>query len=153
MPADLHVTVAARLQAVDQRYTANRQALIEVLRSAGRPLATPDIVAADGSLPQSSVYRNLAVLESAGAVRRVLGTDEFLRYELAEDLTEHHHHLVCESCGQVDDVTLPARLERTLDQAVAELAAGTGFVVDHHRLDLVGTCARCARPATRKGAR
>ena len=46
-------------------------------------------ILAVGSLPQSSAYRNLAVLEACGVVHRVAGTDELARFERAEDLTEH----------------------------------------------------------------
>ena len=46
-------------------------------------------------LPHSSAYRHLADLQIAGLVRRVAANDEFARFELAEDLTEHHHHLHC----------------------------------------------------------
>lgn len=143
MAADLHLTVASRLEAGDQRYTARRQALVGVLAAAGRPLTISEIVAAEPSLPQSSVYRNLGVLEQTGSVRRVHAADEFVRYELAEDLTGHHHHLVCTECGAVEDLTMAPQLERSVEQAVDEVAAGTGFRVQHHRLDLIGVCARC----------
>lgn len=144
MTADLHVAVAARLGAVDQRYTANRQALVEVLRRAGRPLSIPEILLAEPSLRQSSVYRNLGVLEQAGGVRRVLAADEFARYELAEELTEHHHHLVCRRCGSVEDVTLRPSAERAVERAVDDAAADAGFLAEHHRLDVIGLCRRCA---------
>jgi Fe2+ or Zn2+ uptake regulation protein len=94
-------------------------------------------------MAQSSVYRNLAVLERAGVVHRIVTTDEFARYELAEDLTEHHHHLICASCGDVTDFTVPADVERSLEAALSTVAERSGFQVRHHRLDLVGTCPRC----------
>ncbi len=145
MAADrtLHEDAAARLSGIDQRYTASRQALVSILAAGGKPLSIPDVIAARRDLPQSSVYRNLAVLESAGVVRRVIGSDEFTRYELAEALTDHHHHLVCTSCGEVADVRLPPRLERSMERAIEEVTAGTGFRSLGHRLDLVGLCAAC----------
>lgn len=143
VPVDLHATVATRLRQVQQRYTKGRQALVDVLAGAGRPLSIPEILAADPSIPQSSVYRNLTVLEQADVVRRLRGGDEFSRFELAEDLTTHHHHLVCVSCGSVDDYTVPLRFERTMAKAIDEVAAETGFRAEFHRLDLVGVCARC----------
>ena len=143
MSSELHTTVAARLQRVEQRYTAGRRQLIDALAEAGRPQSIPEIIAGGSSVPQSSIYRNLAVLEQADCVRRVLAADEFARYELAEDLTEHHHHLVCVECGAVDDFKVPAALERSMDRALAEISADTGFVAESHRLDLVGRCARC----------
>lgn len=144
MSSDVHAVVAGRLADVDQRYTGARRSLVDVLAGAGRPLSIPEIVATSADLRQSSVYRNLAVLEQAGAVRRVQANDEHGRFELAEDLTEHHHHLVCTGCGTVTDFTAPARLERTVLRAIEEVAAGTGFHPQSHRLDLLGLCAACA---------
>src|SRR5439155_412449 len=146
-----HPSVAAALDRVGQRYTRNRVALVEVLAAAARPLTIAEVLEANTGLPQSSVYRNLAVLEQAGTVRRVMAGDEFARYELAEDLTEHHHHLVCADCGSVIDFTMPGRLERVLDATVDDIAAATGFRVHSHRLDLVVdgvvTAAAVALPA------
>ena len=140
---DVHEIVAARLQTDGQRYTTNRRRLVDVLMQAGRPLPIPEILAADPRLPVSSAYRNLVVLEHAGAVGRMLGS-EGARYELAEGLLAHHHHLVCLSCGVVADVTLSARSERALDAAGNEVTAATGFRATGHRLDIIGACARCA---------
>ena len=140
----LHDEIAARLRDVGQRYTGNRRALVDVLDRVARPVPIPEILKADDALPQSSVYRNLSVLEAAGVVRRVLGVDEFARYELAEHLTDHHHHLVCTSCGDVADVRLSRRAERSVERAISEISAEAGFHLSGHRLDLVGTCANCA---------
>lgn len=143
MRTDLHEITAQRLRLEGQRYTRNRHALVEILGDADRPLALAEVLAQDDALAQSSVYRNLAVLEAAGVVRRVAATDEFARYELAEDLTEHHHHLLCTGCGSVEDFVLPVRVERAVDTALAAVADEVGFQGVHHRLDLLGLCGRC----------
>jgi Fur family transcriptional regulator, ferric uptake regulator len=141
---DVHATVDGRLRAVGQRYTDSRRALVSVLVDAAQPLAIPDIVAARPGLPQSSVYRNLAELERAGVVRRIVTTGEFACYELTEDLTEHHHHLICSVCGSVSDFTVAPKLERDLAAALARAAHDRDFRIQAHRLDLVGVCAGCA---------
>jgi Fe2+ or Zn2+ uptake regulation protein len=143
---DLHDEVSRRLAAVDQRFTSGRRGLVEVLAAADRPLSVPDIVAASPSgaaLPQSSVYRNLTVLAEAGVVRRIVGTDEHARFELAEDLAGHHHHLLCLTCGSVIDVSAAPRLERALSEAARLAAEEVGFEVTEHRIDLVGVCSSC----------
>jgi Fur family transcriptional regulator, ferric uptake regulator len=141
---DLDDEAAARLQRLDQRYTRARRTLVEVLASAEAPLSIPQLLARDRGLAQSSAYRNLAVLEQAGVVHRIVGSDEFSRYELAEDLTRHHHHhLICSRCGEVQDFTAPASIESDLERALRRVAVQHGFDADHHRLDLVGTCANC----------
>jgi Fur family ferric uptake transcriptional regulator len=141
--SDVHAIVAARLRADGQRYTESRRKLVEILAGAERPLSIPDVLAAEPSLPQSSAYRNLVVLEQAGTVGRILAPDGAL-YELAEGLRGHHHHLVCLSCGAVTDVTLSSGSEQAIETGTGEVAAATGFQPTGHRLDIVGVCARCA---------
>ncbi|HLG68356.1 MAG TPA: Fur family transcriptional regulator [Acidimicrobiales bacterium] len=145
MVEDLHARVATRLRRVGQRYTPGRRLLVDALATSTRPVTTAELAAAEGRLPQSTIYRNLALLEQAGVVRRVLGSDEYSRFELAEELTgHHHHHLVCVSCGTVEDFEAPRRIEQGLDAALDALTNGTGFRAEAHRLDVLGTCARCA---------
>lgn len=144
MTSEIHVTVASRLRRDGQRFTKGRQALVDVLEAAGRPLTLPEILAADDSVAQSSAYRNLTVLERADVVRRIATSGEWARFELAEDLTEHHHHLICGSCGTVEDFTVGDELEAAVDRALHRIARRRGFTPEHHRLDLVGTCADCS---------
>lgn len=105
----------------------------------------PELLDALALSAQSSVYRNLSVLELAGVVRRVRGEDELTRFELAEDLTgRHHHHLLCSACGRITDYAPPSRLEQAVQHAMVEVTSQTGFVPQAHRVDLVGLCATCA---------
>ena len=84
------------------------------------------------------------MLEQAGVVRRVITEGDFARFELAEDLTEHHHHLVCSSCGRVEDVRVPPAFEADMDRTLDRLARKARFATVSHRLDLIGTCRECA---------
>jgi Fur family transcriptional regulator, ferric uptake regulator len=142
--SDLHVEVASRLRANAHRYTSRRRDLVEILRRAGQPMSIPDILTGRRGLAQSSVYRNLAVLEQSHVVRRVVTGEDFAHFELAENLTEHHHHLVCSRCGTVEDVTIPTKLERSMERALDDVAESTGFTTVSHRLDLIGICRNCA---------
>jgi Fe2+ or Zn2+ uptake regulation protein len=141
--AALHDIAAARLRRDGQRYTTGRKALVEVLAASPHPLPIAEILGESGDLAQSSVYRNLAVLERAAVVSKVITNGEWACFELAEDLTSHHHHLICSDCGTVRDVEVPADVEAALDHALAGLAAADGFVLERHRLDLVGRCGGC----------
>lgn len=145
MALDVHSFIGGRLHDLGQRYTSGRRTLVDVLGRAGRPLTTAELVASRRGLSQSTTYRNLALLEQAGVVHKVIGGDEFTRYELAEELTgRHHHHLVCVRCGAVEDFEAPGKVERGLADAIGHLTEGTGFRTEAHRLDLLGTCANCA---------
>lgn len=140
---DLDDEVATLLRRADQRYTTGRRRLVAALQAGDGPLTITQILAEDETLAQSSVYRNLTILEEVGAVTRIVTRDDFARYELAEDLTGHHHHLICSTCGDVADFALSSRFEAILDRALNEAADEVEFSVEAHRLDLVGTCAEC----------
>jgi Fe2+ or Zn2+ uptake regulation protein len=143
MTDDMHGVVERRLRLIDQRYTSGRRAIVDLLVSAGHPVSIGDIAERLPGLPRSSAYRHLTDLHAAGLVRRVTASDEFTRFELAEDLTEHHHHLLCVNCGKVIDVTLPATFEQQAAEAIGQLADAEGFEAHSHRLDVLGLCAAC----------
>jgi Fur family ferric uptake transcriptional regulator len=140
---NLHELVEVRLRRVDLRYTSGRRAIVELLASVGHPVSISDIAAKLPDVPRSSAYRHLVDLQGAGVVRRITAEDEFARFELAEDLTEHHHHLLCVSCGRVIDVTPTPAFERVVAKMVLELAAQHCFRPTTHALDVIGHCANC----------
>ena len=146
---ELHRTVRQRLADQSQRYTNGRQELVEALVAADGPVTLPALLGAARTLPQSSAYRNLLVMEQAGVVRRLVHSTGHAHYELAEDLTSHHHHLICQTCGTITDIDFGSRLERSLDAAFAEITAKARFNPRHHAIDIYGECASCASPAPR----
>ncbi|MEM7275688.1 MAG: Fur family transcriptional regulator [Actinomycetota bacterium] len=144
VPNQVHQLAATKLAAVSQRYTANRRCVVDVLLNLPGPATIGEVLEAGDSLAQSSTYRNLVILEDVGVVHRIVTSDDHARFELTEEVTgHHHHHLICESCGRIIDVTLEATVEHALEQALARGAAANGFVGLHHRVDLIGLCADC----------
>jgi Fur family transcriptional regulator, ferric uptake regulator len=141
--AELHRAAHERLHNLGQRYTTGRRSLVVTLAASPHPVTLPDLLERDSALPQSSAYRNLSVLEQAGVVRRLVHSTGHAHYELAEDLTTHHHHMICENCGIIRDITLAAKLERSLDKAFADVTETLGFSPRHHAVDIYGLCADC----------
>jgi Fe2+ or Zn2+ uptake regulation protein len=113
------------------------------MAGAKRPLTIPEILAAADTVTMSSAYRNLTILCEADVARRVSGADDLGRFELAEDLAGHHHHLQCTSCGTLADFAASPQLERALVEAARRVAAETGYDITGHRLDFDGRCPRC----------
>jgi Fur family transcriptional regulator, ferric uptake regulator len=144
--SDVDQIAGARLRRLGQRLTPRRQSLLSVLGSAGHPLTIHEILDRGTGLAMSSAYRNLTVLEQAGVVHRIITREDFARYELAEELTEHHHHLVCSSCGLVRDLSSDLTVERLM-RAASERAAEQGFTPVAHRLDIIGLCEDCSQAA------
>ncbi len=97
------------------------------------------------SVPLSSLYRTLAVMNESGVVSTHHSGQGLTRYELAEWLTGHHHHLVCTRCGTVDDIEIDVEHERQLEVLVSTLAGGANFDVSDHSLEIDGLCHRCQR--------
>ncbi len=139
----VHDRVAEQLAQARQRYTSGRRRLVTLLVAAGRPLSLPELLDLDPDLPQSSAYRNLDLLEGTGLVRRIATETDHARYELAESLLGHHHHLICTSCGSIQDVRLPPDVEQAVEVALTAAATGLRFRPSWHTLDLHGTCAGC----------
>ncbi|MFM1753056.1 MAG: hypothetical protein RL119_2018 [Actinomycetota bacterium] len=141
---NIHDVAQERLSTINQRYSTRRRRLVEALVQSPHPLVATDIVDLNDDLPQSTVYRNLAVLETAGVVVKVLTNGDRAAFELAEDLKGHHHHLVCVDCGIVLDIEIPVAVEKILDDGLRDVAEKTGFTLIGHRLDLMGRCSSCS---------
>ncbi|HEX2738902.1 MAG TPA: Fur family transcriptional regulator [Rubrobacter sp.] len=81
-----------------------------------------------------TVYRTLDLFGELGLVRR-LDLGDGARYELADD---HHHHLICEECGTVDEFEqCPLDLRRLPPQL------GSDFEVRAHSVEVYGRCSAC----------
>ena len=143
----LHEDVKQRLAVAGHRYTDGRRALVTVLASAQRPLTLRDIVSRVPEVPQSSAYRNLEALREGGIVVRISAGGDRAHFELTEALLGHHHHLICVSCGTIEDMRIDGALEAEVDRALIGAAGKAGFTPLRHCLDLYGECAACGQVA------
>ncbi len=113
------------------------------------PATIAELLEAGKGLAQSSTYRNLVVLEEVGVVHRIVTSDDHARFELTEAITgQHHHHLICEICGIIIDITLDPMVESALERSLAQGASAHRFRGVHHRVDLVGVCRNCDDPVS-----
>lgn len=133
-----------RLEGESLRLTPARRLVIEKLHGSSGPQSAADLAAAlAGSVPLSSLYRTLTVLERTDVIERFPDQAGVARFELAEWLTGHHHHMTCTVCGETSDVGVPGDLETTVAGIVSEVGKRFAFTVTGHRLDLQGVCSRC----------
>ena len=138
-----HRQVEQRLSDHDVRYTRGRRAVVTALDAADGPRSAAELAPDLPSVPLSSLYRSLAVLEEADVVVPHLSTKGVARYELAEWLAGHHHHLVCVECGRVEDVDVPERYEAQVHELVGVLSSQASFTATNHALEIEGTCSEC----------
>jgi Fur family ferric uptake transcriptional regulator len=88
---------------------------------------------------RATVFRTLDLLVELGVLNRLHTDEHCSSYIVCAD--QHHHHLVCERCGSVQEIS-DARVER----AVRAMAAESGFRAREHHLEIVGVCERCQVP-------
>jgi Fur family transcriptional regulator, ferric uptake regulator len=89
---------------------------------------------------RATVFRTLDVLVELGVLNRLHTDDRCSSYIVCAD--QHHHHLVCERCGSVSEIS-DARVER----AVRTMAVESGFRAREHHLEIVGVCKQCQSPS------
>lgn len=120
--------------------TKQRVGLISMLRKARRPLQAEKIASTlEGKMNLTTVYRSLDQLVEAGLVRRIdLGRNHAL-YELADS---HHHHIVCRTCGLIEDVT--ACIPTSVTDSVLK-KVNTFSSIENHALEFFGVCKPCAK--------
>jgi Fur family transcriptional regulator, ferric uptake regulator len=132
-----HATEALREAGL--RATRQRMTVLEALR--GRPDTVTaqtlhwELRQAGEPIGLTTVYRTLTALADAGFL------DTFERegeqaFRLCAD--GHHHHLVCETCNRVEEITA-----EEVERWVAEVAHRRGFQVTGHRADIFGVCPAC----------
>ena len=135
----------SRLTAHEIRYTKGRRQVIRTLARADGPRSASELHKdLDEAVPLSSLYRSLSVLTRAGVLSPHHGTGGVIRYELAEWLMGHHHHLVCDSCGAIDDIELTEDLEAVLNEVVSRATGRRKFTATGHSLEIAGHCTSCS---------
>jgi Fur family ferric uptake transcriptional regulator len=132
----------ATLERGGYRSSAPRTAVLTALADLGCSVTAKEIAdrlsAGGRDVGLASIYRALELLERLRLARRVDAGEDVARYEPVDPAGAHHHHLVCDRCG---DVSAFEDLE--LERAIAKLAARVDFAVDAHDVTLRGACPAC----------
>lgn len=122
-----------------------RRAIVEKLGAQECAVSAVDLddqLRADGQrVGRATVYRTLEKLMELGLVERldlgVAGT----RYEATRHGPDHHHHLVCDRCGEVVPFA-----DKRLEKAIEQVAKDLDYDVVGHEVVLRGRCGTCDEP-------
>lgn len=140
----LHNKVEKSLRSQGMRYTSNRRELVSALEDTRGPLTVDQLYqATQQRVPFSSIYREVRALFEAEVLSLIRGTDRSNRFELAEWLSGHHHHMVCVRCMAISDIALPPRGESQLAELADRAATDTGYRITDHTLEIEGVCPDC----------
>ena len=90
-----------------------------------------------GSVSHQAVYDVLRALTGAGLVRRIQPAGSLARYEVR--VGDNHHHVVCRTCGQVQDVDCAVG-----DAPCLTASDDAGFRIDEAEVVYWGRCRTCS---------
>jgi Fur family ferric uptake transcriptional regulator len=85
---------------------------------------------------RATIFRSLDLLLTLGVIERIDLPNGEHAYVACEP--EHHHHVVCSSCGRSSDFD-----DAELSAVVETVTRRTGYRIDTHRLELFGLCESC----------
>lgn len=128
------------LRDVDLKATRARLAVLKVLENTDKPL---DVMTIKSELKKqgvdadpATIFRMMNSFFDKGIVREINFQESKLRYEYSAK--EDHHHLVCENCGVIEDIS-----DCNIDTWENEICGKKGFLVKHHSLEFFGLCKNC----------
>lgn len=122
------------------RLTPQRLAVLRILAdSAGHPSVEyiyERVRKQHPMMSRATVYKTVETLKEMGQVLELEFSSASNRYDGRR--AELHPHLICRTCGKIEDLELPA-----LMREATEVAEKTGYELVGHRLDFYGLCPRC----------
>jgi Fur family ferric uptake transcriptional regulator len=126
------------------RVSVPRSAVVETLADLGCSVTAKEIADSLHERGQdigvASIYRTLELLDRLRLTRRVDQAEGVARYEPIDPSGEHHHHIVCDTCGEVS-----AFEDSDLERAIERLASRVDYAIDAHDVTLRGECPTCRR--------
>lgn len=120
------------------RVTKGRVNVLSYLKKQSKPVSIKKIHQDIDSLDRVSLYRMMDSFEKNGIVSSHDIGHGHLDYELTHD--NHHHHLVCESCGVIEDVTI-CDFETTKQSILSSVKNFQS--ITQHKVTLLGQCKAC----------
>ncbi|MBU2437819.1 MAG: transcriptional repressor [Acidobacteria bacterium] len=131
------------------RWTASREAILDLLSRTSEHLSAKDIYSAlharDPRIGLTTIYRTLDLLQTIGFVHKIVMKDGQARYELRPDKgVDHHHHLICNRCGRIIDYSEFEKEELELIKKTENrLSKKYKFYILDHSIEFFGLCEEC----------
>jgi Fur family transcriptional regulator, ferric uptake regulator len=139
--------ITGKLSAQGYRMTPQRVMILTAIESSREHISAEEIYAqVAAKYPQvniSTVYRTLELLKKLGMVFEINLGEGRIRYH-AEG-SGHHHHLVCQSCGEVIDID-----EATLSSLRDILHRDYKFHAELRHVAIFGQCEKCDKKTSSK---
>lgn len=128
--------IIERLELRGHRITASRRRVIDAVLAQPDHFTVDDVLHSTRKVGRATVFRTIRLLLDLNIVCRVMLDGGTLHYRVST--RAHHHHLVCNNCGRVEDFT-----KCDVEPLVRELARAMDYEIDGHWLEVYGRCHAC----------
>ncbi len=123
--------------------TKQRELIINILKQSDRHLTADEIFFLAKlkmpSIAMATIYNNLNAMNEAGLIKR-LHIDGVA--DCFDKITEPHDHLLCDRCGKITDIKLPALTDVIEREIHSE--------IEDYELTVHYVCAECRAPSKRR---
>lgn len=120
------------------KVTPARVSVLSACVHASSPQTVAEVaIAVSDHIHLSTIYRTLESFVELGILTRIDFQEGYFRYEYVHD---HHHHIVCESCGKISEIQ-----DQSLESLANELSEKAGFTLLKHNIELFGHCHKCQK--------
>lgn len=122
------------------KYTKQRHSILKVLKDSKVPLSLNQIIEGlDVEMDLSTIYRVLDAFEEKKLINKTVPLEPSLTvYDYNREV--HKHHLTCTKCSKILVIE-----SCPLEKYEAQIEKETGFIVEHHQLELYGLCPKCQK--------
>ena len=138
-----HAMGAAETRCVEtqERLTAPRRRVLQLLLESDAPLKAYDLIAAFGETGEPAkpptVYRALEFLLDAGLIHRIDSLNAFIGCETPE-ARHAGQFLVCRTCNRVTELDDPS-----ISKLLEKKAKDAGFMADAQTIEIKDLCSDC----------
>lgn len=124
--------------------TLPRLIIIEEMLAFGKPITIEHLIKKVGNkVAISTLYRVLKDFKNKGILEEFTTPENDIVVELSLNEHDHHHHVFCSKCGEVEDITLSEDIEKQLGVEILNIQASSEYRIKDHTLELIGLCSSC----------
>jgi Fur family transcriptional regulator, ferric uptake regulator len=145
---DVNKAIYKQFKGQGYRITKARENILAILGKSSKHMSVDDIYLAirktGKNIGVTTIYRAVDSLARAGVLRRIALEGRTYYEMINEEISGHHHHLICRNCQRVMDysdfINEEIALIKKLEKIVSKVHK---FKVDDHQISFTGLCKLC----------
>jgi Fur family ferric uptake transcriptional regulator len=132
-------SLVLKVKALGARMTPVRKEMLLLFENHSMPISVQEILhfLQEKNLRnnKTTIYREIEFLLKNNVVKEVSFGDKKIRFEKTDP--HCHHHVVCEQCGNIEDITIPEKV------LMSQMEKRTKYKIKKHTMEFFGICQKC----------